>query len=99
MPPNAVVILLLGLSLTANADNWRTRDYDRESNADRGDRSERRDTSEQRRSRPQLSADEAARQAQARHGGRVLRISDGASQYIVRLLLDDGRVINVPVNK
>ncbi len=44
-----------------------------------------------------MSAQQAAAEAQARYGGRVLKVSPSGSGYRVRLLQDDGRVINVSI--
>ncbi|MFV0476790.1 MAG: PepSY domain-containing protein [Parahaliea sp.] len=57
---------------------------------------------EQYRSRQQqkpsrLSPGEAASRAQARHGGKVLKVSASGNGYKVRLLLDSGRVITVTI--
>lgn len=96
------MMLILAIPVTAHADSWRKREYERERSAttvQQRERSSRNidDATSSRRS--QLSAADAARQAQARHGGRVLKVSDAGSQYIVRLLLDDGRVVNEAVRK
>ena len=44
-----------------------------------------------------LTPREAAARAQAQHGGRVLSVSRKGGGYQVKLLLDSGRVITVPV--
>lgn len=45
----------------------------------------------------QLTAREAAAQARAQHGGKVLRVRKQGNVYKVRLLKKDGRVITVTV--
>jgi uncharacterized membrane protein YkoI len=49
------------------------------------------------RAQPQRSARDAAAIAQARHGGKVLKVTRQGNGYRVRLLQDDGRVITVTV--
>ncbi len=44
-----------------------------------------------------MSAQQAAAQAQARYGGRVLKVEPRGDGYSVRLLRDDGRVITVSI--
>lgn len=44
-----------------------------------------------------LSPQQAAARAQARHGGKVLKVTRQGKGYRVRLLLDNGRVITVNV--
>ncbi|MFK7975901.1 MAG: hypothetical protein AB8C02_07170 [Halioglobus sp.] len=45
----------------------------------------------------QMSAREAAAQAKAQHGGKVLRVRKQGNVYKVRLLQKSGRVITVTV--
>ena len=47
----------------------------------------------------ELSERQAASRAQAQYGGRVLRVTDVGPDYRVRLLLDNGRVVDVPIRK
>lgn len=54
---------------------------------------------EKRGERQQMTAQEAAAIARARHGGRVLKVKRRGSGHEVRLLLDDGRVIKVLVEE
>jgi len=56
---------------------------------------EQQDDHKQREGDRQSSAQQAARQAQQRYGGRVLKVDRSGSGYQVRLLQDDGRVITV----
>ncbi|MFV0277554.1 MAG: hypothetical protein ACK5HY_10270 [Parahaliea sp.] len=49
--------------------------------------------SEQRQADQSITAREAAEQARARFGGRVLKVDAAGRGYRVRLLQDDGRVI------
>lgn len=44
-----------------------------------------------------LTAQQAAAQARARYGGKVLRVTPQNHGYRVRLLLDSGRVITVTI--
>jgi len=60
-------------------------------------RHEERDNYKQRDSGQKTTAEQAARQAQQRYGGRVLKIDQRGSGYSVRLLQDDGRVITVVI--
>jgi starvation-inducible outer membrane lipoprotein len=46
-----------------------------------------------------MTARQAAAQAQARHGGKVLKVSRNKGGYKVRLLQDSGRVITVQVKE
>lgn len=49
-----------------------------------------------------ISAAQAGNLAKSKYGGKVLKItpvkSDDGTNYVVRLLLDDGKVINVTVD-
>lgn len=45
----------------------------------------------------QMTAREAAAQAQAQHGGKVLRVRKQGNVYKVRLLKKSGRVVTVTV--
>lgn len=47
--------------------------------------------------RVQVTARQAAAQAQAQYGGKVLKVRRQGNGYKVRLLLDSGRVINVTI--
>jgi len=58
-----------------------------------------RDNYKQRDSGKKTSAEQAARQAQQRYGGRVLKVDPRGSGYSVRLLQDDGRVITVVIGE
>ena len=44
-----------------------------------------------------LTAQQAAKRAQSRHGGKVLKVSRSKSGYRVKLLLDSGRVTTVTI--
>ena len=44
-----------------------------------------------------LTAKEAAAQAKARYGGKVLKVTPAGKGYKVRLLQDSGRVITVKI--
>lgn len=88
-------ILSLGLATPASVAQPGHR---HEQGGNRDDRDQTPNNGGQRdRNQPQMSAQEAAAQAQARHGGRVLKVSPHGKGYSVRLLLDDGRVITVSV--
>ncbi len=45
----------------------------------------------------QMTARQAAQQAKAQYGGKVLRVRKDGNAFKVRLLLDSGRVITVTI--
>jgi len=53
--------------------------------------------SEKAQERRSLSPQQAAQRARAQHGGQVLKVSPAGQGYQVRLLKDDGRVMNVTI--
>ena len=46
----------------------------------------------------EISAAQAAQIAQNQYGGKVLKITRNGNVYVVRLLLESGMLINVPVS-
>jgi len=78
----------------ARGDNpGQQRKYEQQDNRKR----EERGNHKQREGGQKITAEQAARQAQQRYGGRVLKVDPRGSGYSVRLLQDDGRVITAVI--
>ena len=50
------------------------------------------------RPKPQMTAQQAAARAQAQYGGKVLKVKKKNGKYVVKLLLDSGRVTTVTID-
>ena len=75
-----------------NDDRYHGND-DRYHDSDDNDRGSGRNTQQ----RQALSPQGAAQQARAQYGGQVLKVQPSGRGYQVRLLKDDGRVVNVSI--
>ncbi len=100
-PPVVIAVCVLCASLSAgvlSAPGKGSQDRDERHSAGQGKTQERPASSSHGSNKNNtLSAREAAKIAQSRYGGQVLKVSADGKGYRVRLLREDGRVLTVSI--